>query len=51
MDLSHGPIWETAVIDRELLSLNLETVALQETRIAGSGSLKERGIILYSKKA
>ena len=40
MDLSHNQIRKTAFIDRELSRLNLDIVALQETRIAGSGSFK-----------
>ena len=51
MDLSHSHIRKTAVIDRELPRLNLDIVALQETRIVGSRSLKEKKIILFSGKA
>ena len=32
---------KTAVIDRELHRLNIDIAALQETRLADSGSLKE----------
>ena len=41
MDLSHSHIRKTAVTDRQLSRLNLDIVAQQETRIAGSGSLKK----------
>ena len=41
MDLSHGHIRKTAVIERGLSRLNLDIAALQETRISSSGSLKE----------
>lgn len=39
VDLSHGHIQKTAVIDRELSRLNLDIVVLQEIRIADSRSL------------
>ena len=41
MDQSNGHIRKTAVTDRELSRLNLDIVALQETSVAGYGSLKE----------
>ena len=50
MDLSHGHIRKTAVI-RELSRLNRDIVALQETRIAGSGSLKEQNYTFSPGKA
>ena len=40
LDRSHGHIRKTAVIDRELSLLNVDIVALQETCIAVSGSLR-----------
>ena len=45
--LLHCQIWKTAVIDRELSRLNLDTVALQETHIVGSGSLKEENYTFF----
>ena len=33
---------KTAIISRELARLNVNIAALQETRLAGSGSLKRR---------
>ena len=33
---------KTAIISRELVRLNVDIAALQETRLAGSGSLKEK---------
>ena len=33
---------KTAVIERELLRLNIDIAALQETRLAGSGTLREK---------
>ena len=36
-----GPC-KTAIISRELARLNVDIAALQETRLAGSGSLKEK---------
>ena len=49
MDLSHGHIQKTAVIDRELSRLYLDIVALLETCIAGSGSLKEENYSFSGK--
>ena len=50
MDLSHGHIRKTAVIDRELSCLNLDIAALLETRIAGSGSLKEGNYTFFLER-
>ena len=38
---------KTAVIDRELLRLNIDIAALQETRLAGSGSLREQNYTFF----
>ena len=51
IDLSHAHIRKTAVIDRELSRLHLDIVSLQETRIAGSGSLEEEALYFFSGKA
>ena len=38
---------KTAIIDRELLRLNVDIAALQETRLPGAGSLKERNYTFF----
>ena len=36
-----------AIIDRELLRLNMDIVALQETRLPSNGSLKEANYTFF----
>ena len=38
---------KTAVIDRELKRLNIDIAGLQETRLPGDGSLKERDYTFF----
>ena len=38
---------KTAIIDRELLRLNMDIAALQETRLPSSGSLKEANYTFF----
>ena len=38
---------KTTVIDRELLRLNIDIAALQETRLPNSGSLKEENYTFF----
>ena len=38
---------KTAIIDRELLRLNMDIVALQETRLPSNGSLKEANYTFF----
>ena len=38
---------KTAVIDRELAKRNIDIAALQETRLASSGSLKEKDYTFF----
>ena len=38
---------KTAIIDRELLRLNMDIVALQETRLPSTGSLKEANYTFF----
>ena len=38
---------KTAIIDRELSRLNLDIVALQETRLSSFGSLKEKNYTFF----
>ena len=38
---------KTAVIDRELLRLNVDIAALQETRLADNGTIKEANYTFY----
>ena len=38
---------KTAIIDRELFRLNLDIVALQETRLSSFGSLKEKNYTFF----
>ena len=40
-------VWKTAVIDHELAKLNVDIECLQETRLPGSGSIKESGYIFF----
>ena len=49
MDLSHSHVWKTAVTDRELSRLNLDIVALEETRIVSCRSLKEENYTFSGK--
>ena len=42
-------IRKTAIIDRELERLNVDIAALQETRLADSGSIKERHYTFFWK--
>ena len=49
MDIRHGELRKTAVIDKELQNLDLDIVALQETRIADSGSRRENNFTFYWK--
>ena len=49
IDLSLGHIRETAVIDTEPSLLNMDVVALRETRIAGNGSQKEKNDTFFLK--
>ena len=49
MDLSYSHIRKTAVVDKiELSLLNMDILALRETRIAGNGSLKEKNHTFFS---
>ena len=38
---------KTAVIDRELIRLQMDIVAFQETRLPETGSVRERGFTLF----
>ena len=38
---------QTAIIDRELNRLGVDIACLQETRLAGSGSIKEKHYTFY----
>ena len=38
---------KTAIIDRELAKRNIDIAALQETRLAASGSLKEKDYTFF----
>ncbi|KAI8495103.1 hypothetical protein Bbelb_270890 [Branchiostoma belcheri] len=47
VDIRHGELRKTALIDEELQKLQMDIVALQETRIAGSGCLREANFTFY----
>ena len=49
MDIRHGEIRKTALIDEELEKLQMDIVALQETRIAENGCLREANFTFYWK--
>ena len=40
---------KTAVINNELLRLNVDVVTLQETRLADSGALKKKDYTFYGR--
>ena len=44
-----GDVRKTAVINNELQRLNLDIVALQETRLADSGTIRERDYSIFWK--
>ena len=48
-DIRDGIIRKTVLIDRELDRLQLDIVGLQETRLAGCASLKEKNFTFYWK--